>query len=267
MFPKINPAKTQAWKALEGHYSEMKSRHLKSLFIDDADRFSKFSIGLDDILFDYSKNHVTEETRRLLLQLAEECHLREAISAMFGGEMINATEKRSVLHTALRNFAGNPVNSGGIDVMPSVKRVLQQMEFFCKRIHSGEWKGYTGKRIRYIVNIGIGGSDLGPVMVTEALRYYKLEGIDSFFVSNIDASHIAETLKKITPDETLFLVASKTFTTQETMTNAHTARDWFIQHAKDKAHVAYISPRFPLTLRKLSILALHRKICLNSGIG
>ncbi|MBX7109086.1 MAG: glucose-6-phosphate isomerase [Chitinophagales bacterium] len=238
MFPKINPAKTQAWKALEGHYSEMKSRHLKSLFIDDADRFSKFSIRLDDILFDYSKNHVTEETRRLLLQLAEECHLREAISAMFGGEMINATEKRSVLHTALRNFAGNPVNSGGIDVMPSVKRVLQRMEFFCKRIHSGEWKGYTGKRIRYIVNIGIGGSDLGPVMVTEALRYYKLEGIDSFFVSNIDASHIAETLKKIIPDETLFLVASKTFTTQETMTNAHTARDWFLQHAKDEAHVA-----------------------------
>lgn len=238
MFPKINPAETQAWSALKEHCREMKPLHLKSMFVEDNDRFRKFSIRLDDILFDYSKNLIIDKTLRLLFQLAGECKIREAIAAMFSGERINETEKRAVLHTALRNFSGNPVFTEGNNVMPAVHRVLEQMKIFCHKIHNGEWKGYTGKRIRYIVNIGIGGSDLGPVMVTEALRPYKLEGIETFFVSNVDATHIAETLKKITPDETLFLVASKTFTTQETMTNALTARDWFLRHAKDQSHVA-----------------------------
>lgn len=238
MFPKINPAETQAWSALKEHCQEMKPLHLKSMFMEDTDRFKKFSIRLDDILFDYSKNLITDKTLRLLQQLAGECKVREAIAAMFSGERINETEKRAVLHTALRNFSGNPVFTEGNNVMPAVHHVLEQMKIFCHKIHHGEWKGYTGKRIRYIVNIGIGGSDLGPVMVTEALRPYKLEGIETYFVSNVDATHIVETLKKITPDETLFLVASKTFTTQETMTNALTARDWFLRHAKDKSHVA-----------------------------
>jgi glucose-6-phosphate isomerase len=161
-----------------------------------------------------------------------------AIEAMFGGEAINATENRAVLHTALRNFGGKPVMTGGKDVMPEVKSVMAQMKECCRRIHSGEWTGYTGKKIRYIVNIGIGGSDLGPVMVTEALRPYWLDGMQVYFVSNVDGTHIAETLGKVSADETLFLVASKTFTTQETMTNAHTARAWFLERAGNEAHVA-----------------------------
>src|SRR4030095_14156646 len=163
---------------------------------------------------------------------------KTAIEAMFNGEKINETENRSVLHTALRNFSGEPVYSDGKDVMPDVHRVQDQMRSFCEKVHSGEWKGYSGKNIRYIVNIGIGGSDLGPVMVTEALRPHWKENLQPYFVSNIDGTHIAETLKKITPDETLFLIASKTFTTQETMTNAHTAREWFLQHADDEKEVA-----------------------------
>jgi glucose-6-phosphate isomerase len=173
-----------------------------------------------------------------LFDLACECGLKEAIEAMFGGEKINQTENRSVLHTALRNFSGKPVLSDGKDVMPDVQRVLLQMKTFAARIHNGEWKGYDGKKIKYIVNIGIGGSDLGPVMVTEALKPYWVEGIQAYFVSNVDGTHIVETLKKVTPGETLFLIASKTFTTQETMTNAHTARDWFLQTAKDEKYVA-----------------------------
>ena len=160
------------------------------------------------------------------------------MEAMFNGEKINETENRSVLHTAFRNFSGNPVYRRNQDVMPEVQRVLGQMRSFCKKIHSGEWKGYSGKRIKYIVNIGIGGSDLGPVMVTEALKPYWMEGIQPYFVSNIDGTHIAETLKKITPEETIFLIASKTFTTQETMTNAYTARKWFLDAAQDESHIA-----------------------------
>lgn len=184
------------------------------------------------------KNIITPKTIQLLLQLAEECKVKDAIEAMFSGELINETEQRSVLHTALRNFSGNPVLSEGKDVMPDVHKVLQHMKDFCASIHSGDWKGYTEKKIKYIVNIGIGGSDLGPVMVTEALKPYWVEGIQTYFVSNVDGTHIAETLKKVTPDETLFLIASKTFTTQETMTNAHTARKWFLESAKDEAHIA-----------------------------
>lgn len=238
MFPTTNPTATKAWQQLEQHASKMKETHLRTLFAKDADRFNKFTLSFEDILFDYSKNIITEETLQYLLQLARETGVEEGIKAMFSAEKINATENRAVLHTALRNFSGNPVVLDGKDVMPEVQAVLNKMESFTKRIHSGEWKGYTGKPIRYIVNIGIGGSDLGPVMVTEALKPYWKEGIQPYFVSNVDGTHIAETLKKVTPEETLFLIASKTFTTQETMTNALTARQWFLDTAKDEAFVA-----------------------------
>jgi glucose-6-phosphate isomerase len=237
-FPKINPTSTPAWHALQNNFSQMKTVHMKDLFKADTGRFSKFSLQFNDILFDYSKNIITADTLQLLLQLANECKLTDAIEAMFAGEKINGTEDRAVLHTALRNFSGDPVITDGKDVMPEVKKVLQQMSNFCKKVHNGEWKGYSGKKIKYIVNIGIGGSDLGPVMVTEALKPYWVDGIQTYFVSNVDGTHIAETLKKITPDETLFLIASKTFTTQETMTNAHTARDWFLKTANDESMVA-----------------------------
>ena len=238
MFPKINPTSTPAWHALQNHFSKTKTVPLKELFKADAKRFDWFSTQLDDILFDYSKNNITTETLQLLFQLANECKLPDAIDAMFTGEKINGTENRAVLHTALRNFSDDPVAVDGIDVMPDVKKVLEQVNSFCKKIHSGEWKGYSGKKIKYIVNIGIGGSDLGPVMVTEALKPYWIQGIQTYFVSNVDGTHIAETFKKITPDETIFLIASKTFTTQETMTNAQSARAWFLQYATDEALVA-----------------------------
>ena len=237
-FPHVNPLQTTAWKALGEYYATMRNRKIKDFFKDNPARFEQYSIAFEDILFDYSKNIIDEKTFSLLLDLAVECRLKEAIAAMFNGEKINQTENRSVLHTALRNFSGKPVLSDGRDVMPDVQRVLLQMKTFASRMHSGEWRGYTGKKIKYIVNIGIGGSDLGPVMVTEALKPYWVEGIQTWFVSNVDGTHIAETLKKVTPEETLFLIASKTFTTQETMTNAHTARNWFLQTAKDEKQVA-----------------------------
>ena len=238
MFPKIAPTDTQAWQQLATHAQQMKQLHIKDLFAQTPDRFQQFSLSEGDVLLDYSKNIITEETMALLQQLANECGLPQAIEAMFGGEAINHTENRSVLHVALRSNPTDTFTAQGENVVPQVHAVLQQMEAFCQRIHSGEWKGYTGKPIKYIVNIGIGGSDLGPVMVTEALKPYWVPGIQTYFVSNIDGTHMAETLKKVTPDETLFLVASKTFTTQETMTNAHTARSWFLEHAKDEAFVA-----------------------------
>mgnify|MGYP001298711097 CR=1 FL=1 len=238
MLPKINPATTKAWQQLKQHQAELSGKHLKTLFKEDPKRFERFSLQLDELLFDFSKNIITTQTLSLLLQLAEECGLKDAIEAMFKGELINATEKRAVLHTALRNFSNEPVFTGGRDVMPDVKRVLEKMRRFSEAVHSGEHKGYTGKTIKYIVNIGIGGSDLGPLMVTEALKPYRVKDIECFFVSNVDGTHIAETLKKLDPERTLFLVASKTFTTQETMTNAHTAREWFLQHAKDEKHIA-----------------------------
>ncbi|HEY0730888.1 MAG TPA: glucose-6-phosphate isomerase [Chitinophagaceae bacterium] len=238
MFPKINPSETTAWKELEGHADQMKQVHMKDLFKNDPDRFKKFSFCLNDLVIDFSKNIITVETIQKLLALTEACKLKEAKTAMQEGDLINETEQRSVLHIALRNFSGKPYYSKGEDVMPAVTRVREQMKTFCKKIHDGEWKGFTGKKIRYIVNIGIGGSDLGPFMVTEALKPYWKNDIQTYFVSNVDATHIAETLKKVDPEETLFLVASKTFTTQETMTNAHTARNWFLQHAKDEKHIA-----------------------------
>jgi glucose-6-phosphate isomerase len=194
MLPKINPTNTQAWLLLTKHHDEMRNTIMKRLFNEDAERFRKFSIRLNDILFDYSKNIITPKTLQLLLQLAEDCKVKEAIEKMFSGDKINETENRSVLHTALRNFSGEPVLSDGKDVMPDVHRVQNQMKEFCKKIHSGEWKGYTGKPIKYVVNIGIGGSDLGPVMVTEALKPYWKENIQPYFVSNIDGTKIVETM-------------------------------------------------------------------------
>ena len=234
MFPKINFTKTEAYKNLAQHFGSLsglsnnnKKNDLRALFAADPARFEKFSIAFEDILLDYSKNRITEETKALLVQLAKECGLADAIAAMFSGERINVTENRPVLHTALRNQSDQPVYVDGKDVMPDVKRVLAQMKAFTEKIISGQWKGYTGKEITDVVNIGIGGSDLGPVMVTEALKAYKTR-LNVHFVSNVDGTHIAETLKAVDPETTLFLIASKTFTTQETMANAHTAKDWFL---------------------------------------
>ena len=256
MFPAINPTSTKAWQQLSAHAEQMKKLHLKDLFAQDINRFKKFSSCIQDIVFDYSKNIITEKTIQLLIQLATECGIKEAVVAMFAGERMNETEKRAVLHTALRNFSGQPVMTAGKDIMPDVQKVLAQMKSFCANIHSGEWKGYTGKKIKYIVNIGIGGSDLGPVMVTEALKPFWAEGIQTYFVSNVDGTHLAETLKKITPDETLFLIASKTFTTQETMTNAYTARNWFLQNAKEEVHIA----------KHFAALSTNEKDVVNFGI-
>ncbi|HMG67568.1 MAG TPA: glucose-6-phosphate isomerase [Chitinophagaceae bacterium] len=238
MFPKINPKETSAWQELKSHHTEMKNASIKKMFHEDAERFSKFSLRMDDIIFDYSKNIINEKTIQLLLHLAEACKVKEAREAMFNGDKINETENRSVLHIALRNPTKDPIFSEGKDVMPLVKKVLRQMKGFCDKVHNGTWRGYSGKKIKYIVNIGIGGSDLGPLMVTEALKPYWIEGIQTYFVSNVDGTHIAETLKKVKPERTLFLIASKTFTTQETMTNAHTAREWFLKKARDEKHIA-----------------------------
>ena len=238
MLPVINPANTAAWKKLEEHYKEIKQVSLQELFENDPKRFDKFSCCAKDLVLDYSKNRITQKTIELLIDLAKECQLEKCRSLFFSGAAINATEHRAVLHTALRNFSSQPIYVEGKNVMPEVKKVLRQMKSFCESIHNGKHRGYTGKRIKYIVNIGIGGSDLGPLMVTEALKPYWKKGIETYFVSNIDGSHIAETLKKVNAEETLFLIASKTFTTQETMTNAFTARNWFLKKAKKESHIA-----------------------------
>ncbi len=237
MFPKINPTETAAWRELEEVYFEFEGIHLKDLFASDAERFNKYSLKFEDILLDYSKNIVSDEVKTVLLELAGQCGLKDAIKSMFSGEKINATENRSVLHVALRNRSNTPILVDGDDVMPEVNAVLDQMKAFSDDIINGTWKGYTGKPISDIVNIGIGGSDLGPLMVTEALKPYKKENINLHFVSNVDGTHMAETLKGVCPETTLFIVASKTFTTQETMTNARTARDWFLATAKDGSFV------------------------------
>jgi len=238
MLNKINPTKTQSWKNLVDHFKEMKGVHMKDLFADDPDRFNKYSIRFNGILVDYSKNIITEDTLKLLLKLTDDVGLRDAPNKMFTGESINETEDRAVLHTALRNRINIPVCVNDKNVMPEVNAVLSKMKDFSDKIITGEWKGFTDKKITDIVNIGIGGSDLGPVMVTECLRPYAKEGLEVHFVSNVDGTHITETLKQLNPETTLFLIASKTFTTQETMTNAFAAREWFLKCAKDHAYVA-----------------------------
>ncbi len=233
MLKRYNPTQLKSWKSLEEHFENIKNTELKRLFAEDSARFSKFHIRQKGLLFDYSKNHFTQETLNLFQALFEEAGLKEAIEDQFGGEKINETENRAVLHTALRNQSGTPVLVDGVDVMPEINSVLEQMTTFCNDVRSGKWLGHSGKPIRYIVNIGIGGSDLGPKMVTEALKPYQAENLEFFFVSNVDGADMHETLKKVTAEETLFIIASKTFTTQETMTNAHTARNWFLGFADE----------------------------------
>ncbi len=227
-----------AWRALQEHHKKMTAVHMRDLFAADPARFQKFSLRFDDILFDYSKNRITEETMVHLLALAEQAGLAEQIQAMFSGAKINNTEGRAVLHVALRNRSNRPILVDGRDVMPDVNRVLARMETFSEAVRSGAWRGYTGLPITDIVNIGIGGSDLGPKMVVEALTPYTRRDLRAHFVSNVDGTDIAETLKKVQPETTLFLIASKTFTTQETMANAHTARAWFLEAAKEETAVA-----------------------------
>lgn len=237
MLQNINPTKTNSWKELQRHREEMNNVHMKELFSSDPERFKKFSLCFEEILLDYSKNIITEKTLEKLLNLAQEAKLDDAIEKMYGGEKINKREDRAVLHVALRNLSGDPIYEEGIDVMPEVNLVLKQMERFSRKIIDGDWKGYSGKPIKDIVNIGIGGSDLGPYMVTEALKPYKKPHLNVHFVSNVDGTHIAETLKKVDPETTIFLIASKTFTTQETMTNANTAKSWFLKAAINEDHV------------------------------
>ena len=232
------PNSLPAWSALEAHRAELGATHMRDLFAANPGRFDRFHLQFDEILLDYSKNIITEKTVGLLRDLARQAGVPEMARRMFSGDKINTTEQRAVLHIALRNRSNTPIMVDGQDVMPEVNAVLAHMKQFCEEVRSGSWKGYTGKPITDVVNIGIGGSDLGPVMVTEALKPYGHERIRVHFVSNIDGTHLVETLKKVNPETVLFLVASKTFTTQETMTNAQSARDWFLAKAIDKAHVA-----------------------------
>jgi len=233
-----NPTKTQAWKKLAKHHKEIQDIHIKEFFSTDKKRFDKFSIQADDILVDYSKNRITKETLSLLIEFAKEMKLKSGINSMFRGEPINETENRSVLHVALRNMSSRPMKVGKEDVMPEVKKVRNKMKKFCNDFHSGKLRGYSNKKFKTIINIGIGGSDLGPVMVTEALKPYWVSGIEAHFVSNVDGTHIAEILKKVKPEETLFIIASKTFTTQETMRNAETARQWFLKKGGKEKDIA-----------------------------
>jgi len=233
----INPTTTSAWSKLVALSQKHQNLSIVELF-DQKDRFERYSRSLEDILVDFSKNRIPDEVFEALLQLAQETALSQAIESMFTGQAINQTENRAVLHTALRNRSNSPVYVDGQDVMPEVNQVLSQMKAFATQIHQGTWLGYTGKPITALVNIGIGGSDLGPVMVTEALKAYQSPKLKLHFVSNVDGTHIAETLKEVDPETTLFFIASKTFTTQETMTNAHSARTWFLEHAQDEKAIA-----------------------------
>ncbi len=235
---KANPTSTAAWTQLSNYFETIRYISIKDLFNSDPKRFEKFHLNFNEILIDYSKNKIDQEGFDLLIKLAKEVDVPEHIKSMFAGEKINETENRAVLHTALRNFSNKSVFESGKDIMPDIRAVQEQMQRFCDQVHSGKWKGYTGKTITDIVNIGIGGSDLGPVMVTEALKPYQKENIQTHFVSNVDASHIAEVFKKVNAETTLFLVASKTFTTQETMTNAHTARSWFLDSGAKENDIA-----------------------------
>ena len=229
---------SNAWQALSKHWRDVSGLHMRDLFAEDPKRFERFSLQLEDILFDFSKNRITDQTLPLLLALAREMKVEEKRERMFAGEPINCTEGRAVLHVALRNRSERPMVVAGKDVMPEVRRVLQQMRRFCDEVRGGRWLGYSGRPVRDIVNIGIGGSDLGPLMVTEALKPYGHKGLRVHFVSNVDATHLVETLKCLDPETTLFLIASKTFSTQETLANAHSARDWLLHAAGDQTAVA-----------------------------
>ena len=227
-----------AWKALQAHYEKVKDVHLRQLFADDPDRGRRLTLEAAGLFLDYSKNRVTDETLKLLLQLAQEAGLRQHIDAMFRGDKINVTENRAVLHVALRAPRGESIVVDGEDVVPAVHAVLDKMAAFSNRVRSGAWKGHTGKRIRNVINIGIGGSDLGPVMAYEALKYYSRRDMTFRFVSNVDGTDFAEAVRDLNADETLFIISSKTFTTLETMTNAHTARDWAVAALGDEKAVA-----------------------------
>ncbi|TDQ28821.1 glucose-6-phosphate isomerase [Tenacibaculum caenipelagi] len=226
----IKPTQTATWKKLANHFNEAKNYELRELFRENKNREEELSFSLDELFVDYSKNRITKETINLLLSLAEEVELKDAIEKYFSGDKINVTENRAVLHTALRSSSDNPIFIDGKDVKPQIQSALRKMKAFSNKVISGKWKGYTGKPITDIVNIGIGGSDLGPNMVVEALRFYKNK-LNTHFVSNIDGDHISEILKKISPETTLFIVVSKSFTTQETINNANTIRDWFLKSA------------------------------------
>ena len=234
MLPHINPIDTKSWNQLKNHKLEFDKITLNSLFQEDRSRFDKYAVDWDGLLFDYSKNHITHRTLELFAQLFNEVDLQKSIDAMFSGEAINENEKRAVLHSALRNTSNNPIYVEGKDVMPEINSVLRQMQHFSEKTRNGNWVGYTGKEIKNIVNIGIGGSDLGPKMVVEALKPFQAKNLNFYFVSNVDGADMHETLKQVAADETLFIIASKTFTTQETMTNANTARSWFLQNAAEK---------------------------------
>ncbi|MGB8329877.1 MAG: glucose-6-phosphate isomerase [Polyangiales bacterium] len=233
-----DPTRTAAWKALLAHHEEVADLQMRTLFRDDPERAVRFSLMLGDLLFDFSKNRITDQTVSLLTQLCDECGVRDWITRMFAGEAINETEGRAVLHTALRNRGDRTVTVDGIDVMPDVRRVLSQMRAFATSIRDGAWMGYTDRTITDLVNIGIGGSDLGPVMVTEALRPYWKQGLRAHFVSNVDSTHLTEVLRQVQPETTLFIVASKTFTTQETLTNARSARRWLVERLGSEGAVA-----------------------------
>ena len=257
MLAKIDPTTTLSWQRLQQHFELIKDMQMKTWFAQEPDRFERFSISFNDILVDFSKHRITAETMTLLGALAEEVQLQDAIDKMFGGDSINETENRAVLHVALRNRSNSPVYVDGQDVMPEVNAVLDKMRDFSQRVNSGAWTGYTGKKITDIVNIGIGGSDLGPVMVTESLRPYRQMGLKVHFVSNIDGTHISETLAQLDPETVLFMIASKTFTTQETMTNAHTARDWFLQKVGDPSHVAKHFVAISTNTREVEAFGIH----------
>ncbi|TNF36893.1 MAG: glucose-6-phosphate isomerase, partial [Gammaproteobacteria bacterium] len=230
--------KSEVWKALKEHYAEIKDEHMRNMFAQDPARFDRFSCWMNDILLDYSKNRITEKTLSLLTRLARERNVETWRDRMFAGERINYTENRAVLHTALRNRANTPVMVDGENIMPKINAVLAKMRGFSDKVRSGEWRGYNGETIKSIVNIGIGGSDLGPHVVCESMKPYAQRGLRAYFVSNADPTHLVETLKLVKPESTLFIISSKTFTTQETMLNAHSARKWFVDLVGNEKAVA-----------------------------
>jgi glucose-6-phosphate isomerase len=234
----VDPTQTDAWRALQAHYDQMRDLQMRELFEEDPERAERFSLTLGDLFFDYSKNRITDQSVSLLVDLAEECGVRDWIARMFSGDAINVTENRAVLHTALRNRGDRAVMVHGSDVMPDVRRVLEQMRRFAAAVRDGAWVGQTGRAITDVVNIGIGGSDLGPLMVTEALRPYWKDGLRVHFVSNVDGTHLSEVLREVQPEATLFIIASKTFTTQETLTNARSARQWLVENFRSEDAVA-----------------------------